>query len=481
VAVQSSTVETQGSHAKSAYVLLAGTSACLIASLITYRPRLHDYFVFDDFIWIRAVRNHSFPEVMHRAFTFPNGVLFKEVTLFWRPLADLYFYLAQPFGLDPAPYHAMNLVAHSLVGGLAILLLWRLGANVLVAGCAGVLFVVAPTYHFAVVWISQISEFFGAIAMLCALLAYREYLTRATRVRLYGWLTIAFVVLGFLAKESTVIVLALLPALAFFIRPEDRLRDWREIAGSLVPAYVLGGVFAAVMYLHQIENGHSYELGSHMFGNIWDYLRWMVLPLEVRSYDVARSVLAVLFLAAGVCAILLQMRLVGFLFVWTIAALIPFAGFTSGIELRYSYLAALPFTGFVLIGGFELAKAMPSQVRTPAYAVLGVGIALALVVTPMRTQDFQGYIRFQANGYQQMVDAVTHLCGPMPAGTQVYLKDVPYHDYFGTSTPSAVNLYTSGVRTQIVDEFPGLIAFVEDKCALDFDRSTWTYRRVTEF
>lgn len=463
-------------------VLVAGVSACTIASLITYRPRLHDYFVFDDFIWLRAVRNHPFLEVMHRGFTFPNASPFDEVTLFWRPLADLYFYAARPLGLDPAPFHGVNFLAHAMVGGLAILLIWRLHGNLAAGAVSGLLFVMAPTYDFAVVWISQISELFGASAVLGALLTYRLYLIADERPARFLWATLGFVILGFLAKESTVIVIGLLPALAASLSPLERRRGWREVAMSLGPILLLGAVFGVFMLVYQLKNDNgSYEIGPHMVRNIGDYLRWMVLPFDFGSHELARSILATAFVAAGLLATLLRQRSLAFLFVWTMIALVLFSGFSFGIELRYTYLATIPFVAFVVTGAFTVAKAAPAKFRVPTYAVLGIAIAMALIVTPMRTRDFQQFIEFQADGYQRMVDAVTHLCGPMSPGTQVYLRGVPYHDMFGTATSSAVNLHTEGVRAYVVDEYPDLIAFVQDKCVLQFDRASWRYNRVTDF
>ncbi|MCH8010298.1 MAG: hypothetical protein IIC91_15720 [Chloroflexi bacterium] len=465
-----------------AAVLIAGVVACTVASLVTYWPRLHDYFVLDDFTWLRAVSNHSFLTVMYRAFTFPEPAWDDEVTFFWRPLVDLYFYAAQPVGLRPTAYHLFNFLLHGAVGGLGIFFIWRLTNHLAAAAVSGLLFVMAPTYDFAVTWISQVSELFGAVFILGVLVTYHAYLVAERHRSMLKWATAGIALLAVLSKESAIIVLPLLAALAIAVPPERRRRSWAEIAWSLAPLFVLGAVFSTVMIVHQHQiDAGTFEIGPHMFRNVRDYLEWMVLPFDPRSYALARSLLAGAFIMAGVLSVVLRQRALAFLFVWTIIALMPFSGFVFGIEFRYAYLATLPLAAFVVVGVFTLVEAVPRGNRSLVYGAVGAVFVTALIVTPMRTQDFQGWIVFQSQGYEGMVHGVRSVCGDMPPGTELFLKNVPYYDLFGNSTPAAVSIFYDDVHAYVVDEYPGLIAFIEDKCALEYDSAIGQYVRVTEF
>jgi len=453
--------------------------APIAAALVVYWPRLGDYFVYDNFFWLRAVRNHSFWVVVYRAFTFPVAKPFDEVTRFWRPLTDLYFYAGQGFGLHPEPYHVVNVLVHGMVGSLAAVLLRRLSGSLLAASLAGLLFTVAPTYEFAVTWISQVSELFGAALILCALLAYHAYLTADEPRRIYHAATIAFTILALLAKESTIILLLLLPALALALPRSERRRSLKEVATSLAPVAGVGLAFAVVMLVHEYRTeGDAYELGPHMFRNLRDYLKWMVFPYRYGEGSEWRTIGFGAFLFLGGAAFLLRQRLLAFLFVWTLAALLPFSEFSFGIELRYTYLATLPFVAFIALGATTAVDFAPPISRPPLRGALLTAAAAVLIITPLRTRDFQSFLVDEAQRYETMVGSVRELCGPLPRESTVFVLRPPYRDLGGVHTPAALNLYYDRVHAAAVDQLPDLIAFVPNKCIVEYDPQTRGYRRV---
>ena len=460
-------------------IAVAFALACIPLSFAVYWPRLEDYFVYDDFFWLRAVRNHSFWTVMLRAFTFPSAKPFDEVTLFWRPLVDLYFYVAQVVGLRPGPYHVVNVFVHGAVGGLGVIFIWRLTRSIIGAALSGVFFTIAPTYDFAVTWISQASELFAAALVLCALLAYERYLTSNETRRLYVVATALLMLLALLAKESALILLLLLPALAWSTPLEQRRRSPPEIVKSLIPVIALASAFLVVMLAREfIERGEAYGLGWHMVRNLRDYLEWMAFPYPSDLTDVIGTVGALLFLAAASAAVLRGQRRLVFLALWTILALLPFTGFRFGIELRYTYLATLPFVGFFATGMVTVVRALPRPAALVMGSTLMVAVVLALVVTPMRTRDQQGFLAREAAAYEAMVTSVRTLCGELPPGSRVFVEGGPYRDLYYKHTRSALNLYYVDIDAARVDSVPELAALIEDKCVIQYDPALARYVRT---
>jgi hypothetical protein len=459
-------------------VVAVAALSCIALSSLVYWPIIDDYFVWDDFFFLRAVRINNFWHMTQEAFTFPEPKPFDEVTLFWRPLIDFYFYAAKPLGLHPQPFHLTNLFLHGLVGALSVVFVYRLTRSPLAAAMTGPLFVVAPTYDIAVSWIAQVSELLGAVLILATLIVFHTYLTD-TRSRLaYVVATIVLTVLALLAKESTVILAVLLPALVFAVGPADLRRTPSQIVRSLAIPLLLIAVFALVMQLRETFGPDSlHSPGLHMARNLWRYLKWIVLPYPADLRHL-RETLAALFLAAGVLSIVTRQRALAFFFAWTIAALMPYVGFDEWTEWRYTYLATLPFTAFVVLGAVTLVDSVPKPARTLAYSGLATAAVVALVVAPVRTHDQQAYLTSQAAAYEAMINAVHSTCGEVPPDSHVFILDAPYLDLWGIHTPAALNLFYDHVNAAAVTDVPPLIGFVEQKCVLQYDATTGTYQRV---
>lgn len=444
--------------------VFAAALACFVLAFAVYWPRLADYFVYDDFYFLRAVRNHPFGVVMYRAFTFPSAQPFDEVTLFWRPLIDLYFYLFQVFGLHPEPYHVVNTLVHGAVGALT-----------------GMLFTIAPTYGYAVTWIAGVSELLGAALILAALISYHAYLTTDRPRGFYYGGTLIFTALALLSKETTVILLLLLPALALAVGPNQRRRTTREIVLRLAPLMLLAAGFAVVMLLQEVQRSGNpaHQVGPHMARNLWRYLKWMALPYRYGWVPTAREAGAAAFLAIGVAALLLRQRVLAFFACWTIVALLPFTPFNEWIEFRYAYLATLPYTAFVVSGAVAMLKRLPRPLARPSALLFGVAVAAAFVLAPVQTREQQSFLASDAAGYEAMVTGVRTLCGRMPQESHVYIQGLaPYRDMGGVHSPAALNLYYDRLYVARVFKPPELAAFMESKCVIQYDYDAGEFKRV---
>lgn len=460
-------------------LVLVAAFACIPLSFLVYWPRVNDFFVFDDYFFLASVRDHSFPGAMVRAFEFTRNSTVDPATPFWRPLIDVYFYAAKPAGLHAQPYHAVNFFLHGLVGALAVVLLFRLTRSAGVAAATGLLFVVAPTYDFAVSWIVQVSELLGYVFMLAALISYHEYLTHGKHQPGFAVAAFGATFFALLTKESTVILVVFLPALVLAVSPADQRRSRAEIMQSLAVPVGMIMAFAIAMWLGDVlAPERNQSIGLHMPRNLWRYLKWIVLPYRPEEFIAAREVLAALFLVVGVASIITRQQVLAFLFIWTIVAIAPFTGFDEWIEYRYTYLATLPFIAFVVVGTNTAASLLPRVAKPVAYAALAGALVLALVVTPMRTRDQQSWFAFQSHANEQVLNSVQALCGYVPPGGHIFIVRPPYFDLYGMHTPIALNLYYDHVHAAAVPELPPLAVFIENKCVIQYDVSTGTYHRT---
>ncbi len=454
--------------------------ACIPLSFLVYWPRVNDFFVFDDYLNLATVRIHSFPAGMVRAFDFTVPKPLDPAIPSWRPLIDIYFYAAKPVGLHSQPFHLVNFLLHGLVGALAVVLLFRLQRSALVAGATGLLFVVAPTYDYAVSWIGQVSELLGYALIIGALIAYHDYLTATRQRRSLAAASLGCVFFALLTKESTVILAVLLPALVFTVPPDRQQRNGSEIGWSLAPTLLMLSTFVVAMEIANVllQQTPDHYLGLHTARNWWRFLEWIVLPYRAGELMAMREALAALFVLCGVGSVALRHRVPAFLFVWTIVAIVPFAMFDHPIEFRYTYLPTLPFIAFVVVGLDTLVRRLPRTVAVLGYALLGSALALALIVAPMRTRDAQEGFAFQSRQYELMVDGVRNLCGPMSPDEFVYVVGSGIIDFFGNNVPTAVNLYYDHVHAAAVPELPPLAALIKDKCVIQYDVAARTYTRT---
>ncbi len=453
--------------------------ACIPLAFLVYWPSVDAFFMSDDFLVLRAVRGRSTWDVIVRAFSFPEASPFNEATLSWRPLTDLYFYAVSPLGIHAQPYHVINIALHGVVGALGVLFVHRLTGASLTAVATGVVFVVAPTYDFTVGWSVEVSELTIAVCILGALLSYHAFLTSdRTGASLYA-ATCVFVAVGVLSKESVLLFAVLLPALTLWAQTSGVNRRSRsEVIRSLLLPLLVLAIYAVVIQVHDAtQDDPTRSLGTHVIRNAWHYLRWLVLPYQDDRFGAARSVLAVSFLCLGFAAIAARRWTVAFFFVWTIAGFLPYTEIKI-VELRYTYLATLPFVAFLACAGAEALEHLPRRCQ-PLIAATGVCLVIAAtVVGAIRSRDIQRSFADQASAYEATINATRNLCGDLDAGSFVYLVDPPYFDAYDLNAPAALNLYYDHVHAAAVPELPPLAAFIEDKCVIQYDPATQTYTRV---
>jgi hypothetical protein len=439
----------------------------------------------DDFIWLQAASHADAAGFFKDAFSFPPGSAFDASTPFWRPLVDTYFFAGwRVFGLEPLPYHVLNVLLHGAVASLLAVLVWQLTSSRIVAWLGGLLFVVLPTYDFAVTWVSSATELFGALFYLLTMVLYAGHL-RGWGGRWCYWAALGALFLALLSKESAVTIPVALAGLVVAVdiprSPDAVLRRAREFA----PFAVLTAAYFIFLYFEEYQGGADdglYQFGGHFMENMWDYLKWMTLPLDddwASWVETARPFTAAAFLAIGVAAVALRNVRLAFAFLWTLLALPPYAFFEAGIEFRYTYLASVPFTIFLMLLINEaVVRLRPRVHEYPAALPSGAAVLLVLAAfLATHARDRQEALSVQAQAYHGFYKEVPAVCGGLPAGAHIFIISGGLADPFGVSTRMALNLRYDNVNVGL-GPLPELAPFIEDKCVVEYDYQAGQYVRV---
>ena len=334
-------------------------ASSLVAALLVYANALANGFVLDDggvIVQNPLVTSSS----AWRAFVlpyWPDAVGGGQ----YRPLGILSFALDWRIsGGDPRWFHTMNVLWHAAATCLVAALAAELLAPV-AAGIAALLFAVHPVHVEAVSNVVGRLEPMAAVFVLAALIAHRRSSLVAP----------AFFAVALLAKESAVVLLALVAANDLLLE-----RDWRSAFRSRRWLYAgYGGVaLAYVAVLAAVFHDRAFSVPARALAGadalqrlaimgrvVPHYVRLLVAPAElsasyapnVISPDPGVSVgtaagFAIVVLFGVALAVVLRHRrwpLMAFSLVWIPVALAPVSNvlFSSGVVLaeRTLYLASV--------------------------------------------------------------------------------------------------------------------------------------------
>jgi protein O-mannosyl-transferase len=263
-----------------------------MTALWVYGPAIRGEFLFDD---------------SYLPFLVPNiaeGPL--RAWLGVRPFLMISYWLNyQSSGLDPYPYHLVNVLLHAANGVLVWMIVRRYlnwvdaksELNSLLAVFAGLLFLLHPVQTESVAYVASRSETLSVFFVLAALAAF------AYKGETIGWVRSLVVLLLFgaacVSKEHAV---ALAPLLLltdwYFTTPfrfEGIRRNWRLYAPMLAGA---GAAVLVVLWMlssaqsagFRIKEFTWYQYFFTQFRSVWLYLRLYLFPVDQNGdYDMAVS------------------------------------------------------------------------------------------------------------------------------------------------------------------------------------------------
>ncbi|UCE27591.1 MAG: hypothetical protein JSW52_02235 [Candidatus Coatesbacteria bacterium] len=189
------------------YFLVAVIVAGVIG--VGYGGTASAYFVSDDFERIAEASRGS----LSYFGTAWDGTTGRPA--YYRPLIVQTYTLDYSFwGLNPRPYHLVNLLLHwgvsFLVALLTVELLGAAGGDrrkaFWVGGAAGLAFAASVRHTEAVTWVSGRADVAAALFALAALIVYVRFRPVKSRASHFAWLAAPFYALALLCKESAIAV-----------------------------------------------------------------------------------------------------------------------------------------------------------------------------------------------------------------------------------------------------------------------------------
>jgi len=234
----------------------------LLVTTLVYLNGLSNPFVIDDRIIIfdNLSRQESWTlKDFFRQSLFgarpPQDAYFRPVTLL---TFAANYYLAKE---KPQGYRATNIGLHLLVIVLTYLLFSRL-ADVWVALCSALLFALHPTHVQAVSYISSRSDLiYTILGLLCLLSWHRSRKAEGIRKALYRGSGLFAFFLGLFAKETMIVVPALIGIMDL---TSEEPKSWREKIRENIPGY-LGFVLLFFLYIHiRLASGFPLSMEGDM-------------------------------------------------------------------------------------------------------------------------------------------------------------------------------------------------------------------------
>jgi protein O-mannosyl-transferase len=315
------------------------------------------------------------------------------------------------WGLQPLPYHLVNVLMH----GLSALLLWQLlkSLGVLGAWLGAALWALHPVQVESVAWITEMKNTQSGLFFLLSILFFVTWMrTREANSRTAGRLkyalTLFFAALAMVSKSSTVILPVVLCLCAWWI--EGRW-NWRN-AARVVPFFVLStaasalsiwtqGLQLATVHDSQWVQTFPQRLAAAGIA-VWFYLGKVIWPHPLISIyprwqiDAAQwlSYLPLLAVAAVLSILILRRepfsRSCLFSFTYFIIALLPVLGLIDNPIFRLS-LVFDHFQYLASIGPLALAGSAVTRMSTwlfPAKLTLRYVLPspLLLVLTALTCQ-----------------------------------------------------------------------------------------------
>ncbi len=328
-----------------------------------YLPALDALLVADDFLIVNRWHLPDAVRSLHDTVGFGRNE--------YRPVIAFSYALSNSFWQGASRgYHFDSVLLHAINAALLFLFIRLLTGSAAISGMAAVFFSIHPIHAERVVWITARDSLISTLFTFLVLIAYalsrqrdgKESGSSSSSVKMLSGLSFAFLILGLLSYEGTVVAPGILVMLEFlFYSKSEKL--WSRLWASIVRArwywIIVAGYLAWWMLLFRGEvrqYNMSYAAGN-IIHNCYKYLYQLF-------YDNSR-IYGILYFALLVSAFFLmrkQRPLAFFSLSWMLLAFIPFVG-SIGFADRFAYAGTAGYAIFLSLLIYACAVAGDASLR----------------------------------------------------------------------------------------------------------------------
>lgn len=392
-----------------------------------YYNSVNNGFVADDIsfvkdnISIRSLKN--IPEF----FLSPKSLAANDSewgTIIYRPLRTAsYAFDYALFGLNPAGYHAVNLILHTAATVSLYFVILNLFNMPGAAFLGALLFAVHPVHIEAVSWISSRADLIGLVLVNLVFLSYFRY--KLAREKAYLALALFLSFLSFLGKETMVVLPGLIILYDYASRNKRPIVD--TIKTNIASWALFSTVTLAYMVIRFDITGRMSTNQGWWGGTVYSnflmmaeatatYIRLLIIPYDFKFHyiiepvysvtdpGVAASLLVILVTLAAIAYSHFKNRTVFFALGWFYLSLVPIANIVpisfSMMAERYIYM---PSEGPIIAAGYGLYL-LYSKLSEKGlfYERLAVGVIVALMLVfsvevVLRNKDYRDEFAFYSS------------------------------------------------------------------------------------
>jgi len=341
----------------------------------------------------------------------------------WHPLtwlslmADYHW-----FGLDPAGYHAVNLLLHVFNTLLLFLVLLRMTKSVWPSAFVAAVFAVHPLHVESVAWIAERKDVLSGLFWILTMGAYAFYVEKPGYWRYF--LALLFFSLGLMAKPMLVTLPFVLLLLDYW--PLHRLETmkwpWLRLALLEKIPFLFLTIFSCILtYMAQTQGGavqttEAVSLPVRLANALISYIAYIgktiwpvslsVLyphPGSAALWQIAGSALLIVAVTVFVIWKAKKVPYLATGWLWYVGTLVPVIGVVQvGVQAmadRYTYIPLIGLFMAVAWGAADLSK----KWKIPK-AIFPVIAALILVCLALATCKQVGYWKSNLTLYDHTLD-----------------------------------------------------------------------------
>ncbi len=350
---------------------------CLLLAVYTlavyWQVLSHDFIDYDDSTYVSD--NYHI-----QAGLTPTSIRWALTTMhagLWQPLVWLSFMLDfEIYGLNPAGFHATNLVLHTVNAVLLFLFLYLTTGTVWKSWFAAFFFALHPLHIESVAWVAERKDVMSTFFFMLTLLSYYRYCQKPSLIRY--WLVLLLFFLGLSSKAMLVSVPFLLLFLDYWpfgsnVTQKEAKSHKEHFTSALIlirekiPFFLLAILFSIITIYSQKTGGAVVSQAIHpvtfrianALTSYVTYIGKMFFPYDLAvlypfpSSIPAAKVLAAAFLLLGITWLAIQFRkampyvVTGWF--WYIVSLLPVIGLIQvGPQAMADRFTYIPLIGLFM-------------------------------------------------------------------------------------------------------------------------------------